>query len=164
MSCCCTCVCSMRAAYACVVHSSPAWYFCYCCSMSDIAPRLCRLPLHNLRYVLLLQKPLYMGVVRTAVCAGMLCSPYALHALLMVGVLQLELGRNRCRDKRMEVWPRAVDTTLFNPAFRCESMRQRMTDGHPDATILVYVGRLGAGLQLTLTSPLLLQVIAFYIV
>ncbi|KAL3155300.1 hypothetical protein ABBQ32_013082 [Trebouxia sp. C0010 RCD-2024] len=57
---------------------------------------------------------------------------------------KLELGRNRCRDKRMEVWPRAVDTTLFNPAFRCESMRQRMTDGHPDATILVYVGRLGA--------------------
>ena len=81
-----------------------------------------------------------------------------------LGVLQLELSRNRCRDKRMEVWPRAVDTTLFNPAFRCDSMRQRMTDGHPDATVLVYVGRLGAGLQLTLPLPLLLKLVALHAV
>ncbi len=59
---------------------------------------------------------------------------------------QLELSRNKCRDKRIDVWPRAVDTTVFNPAFRSQSMRERMTDGNPDATILVYVGRLGAGL------------------
>ena len=64
--------------------------------------------------------------------------------------VQLELSRNKCRDKRIDVWPRAVDTTVFNPAFRSQAMRERMTDGHPDATILVYVGRLGAG---TLTSP-----------
>ena len=63
----------------------------------------------------------------------------------MFAVLQLELSRNKCRDKRIDVWPRAVDTAVFSPAFRSQAMRERMTDGHPDATILVYVGRLGAG-------------------
>ena len=67
-------------------------------------------------------------------------------------LLQLELRRNRCRDKRIDVWPRAVDTSVFNPAFRSEAMRTRMTDGHPDATILVYVGRLGAGVPLPFLS------------
>ena len=76
----------------------------------------------------------------------------ALHALLTLGLLQLELSRNRCRDKRIDVWPRAVDTAVFNPAFRCEAMRQRMTDGHTHATVLVYVGRLGAGLILLRSS------------
>lgn len=71
-----------------------------------------------------------------------------LHALLTSVMLQLELSRNKCRDKRIDVWPRAVDTTIFNPALRCEAMRQRMTDGHTDATVLVYVGRLGAGVML----------------
>ena len=88
-----------------------------------------------------------------------LCSKFAwfaqaLHALLTFGMLQLELSRNKCRDKRIDVWPRAVDTTIFNPAFRCEAMRRRMTDGHTDTTVLVYVGRLGAGLT-TLHSCLI---------
>lgn len=61
--------------------------------------------------------------------------------------MQLELKRNKCRDKRIDVWPRAVDTTVFNPTFRSQAMRERMTDGNPDATILVYVGRLGAGIS-----------------
>lgn len=120
-------------------------------STSRLAPSLSGCPCTS--HAMCPSLSLCMGVFHIAVPV---CSPYALHALLMVGVLQLELGRNRCRNKRMEVWPRAVDTTLFNPAFRCESMRQRMTDGHPDATVLVYVGRLGAGLQLTLALPLLL--------
>lgn len=72
------------------------------------------------------------------------CTLVADLTLVPSKAMKVELSRNRCRDKRMDVWPRAVDTNVFNPEFRCESMRQRMTDGHPDATVLVYVGRLGA--------------------
>ena len=68
--------------------------------------------------------------------------PYVQTVTLMV---QLELSRNKCRDKRIDVWPRAVDTAVFNPAFRSQAMRERLTDSNPEATILVYVGRLGAG-------------------
>ena len=68
-----------------------------------------------------------------------------LHTDSWHALLQLELSRNRCRDKRIDVWPRAVDTTVFNPSYRSHDMRVRMTDGNPDATILTYVGRLGAG-------------------
>jgi hypothetical protein len=32
----------------------------------------------------------------------------------------------------------------FNPRFASQSMRERLTDGHPEAPLLVYVGRLGA--------------------
>lgn len=65
---------------------------------------------------------------------------------ILHSVLQLELSRNKCRDKRIDVWPRAVDTTVFHPAFRSQAMRERMSGGNADATILVYVGRLGAGM------------------
>ena len=36
---------------------------------------------------------------------------------------------------------------MFNPAFRSEAMRARMSGGKPDSVILTYVGRLGAGAQ-----------------
>ena len=66
--------------------------------------------------------------------------------------MQLELGRNKCRNKRIDVWPQAVDTDIFNPRFRSSEMRERMTEGNPDAPILVYVGRLGAGALFCLLS------------
>ncbi len=34
---------------------------------------------------------------------------------------------------------------MFNPAFRSQEMRARMSGGKPDSVILTYVGRLGAG-------------------
>jgi len=43
------------------------------------------------------------------------------------------------------VWQRGVDTDVFHPRHRSRAMRERMTDGNPDAPLLVYVGRLGAG-------------------
>lgn len=63
--------------------------------------------------------------------------------------LQLELARNRCRSQRIDVWQQAVDTEVFNPVFRSADMRARMSGGRPDAVILTYVGRLGAGAPLT---------------
>ena len=58
------------------------------------------------------------------------------------------LRRNGCRSKRMDVWQRAVDTDRFNPAFRSDEWRSRITDGHPERVVLTYVGRLGAGARL----------------
>ena len=58
---------------------------------------------------------------------------------------QTELSRNKCRPQRIDIWQQAVDTDVFNPAFRSEEMRARMSGGKADAVILTYVGRLGAG-------------------
>ncbi|KAJ9516133.1 hypothetical protein QJQ45_024563 [Haematococcus lacustris] len=55
-----------------------------------------------------------------------------------------ELTRNDCRTKSIDVWQRGVDTEVFNPRFRNAAMRHRMSGGHPQAPLLLYVGRLGA--------------------
>lgn len=60
-------------------------------------------------------------------------------------MLQLELANNKCTPERLEVWQRGVDTVRFNPSYKCEAMRATLTDGHPEAPLLVHVGRLGAG-------------------
>jgi len=64
---------------------------------------------------------------------------------------------------RVEVWNKGIDTDVFNPKYGIKpwwtktdpgddaqaltagarAMRERMTDGNPDAPLLVYVGRLG---------------------
>lgn len=46
------------------------------------------------------------------------------------------------------MWQRAVDTQRFNPRFRNDEWRHRITGGHPDRVVLTYVGRLGAGAAL----------------
>ena len=43
---------------------------------------------------------------------------------------------------RVDLWRRGVDLDQFDPQRRSTRMRQRMTDGHPDRLIAVYVGRL----------------------
>lgn len=44
--------------------------------------------------------------------------------------------------KRVKVWGRGVDTALFNPAQRSAEWRARLSGGHPEAPLLLYVGRL----------------------
>lgn len=46
--------------------------------------------------------------------------------------------------KRVHVWRKGIDTERFNPEFRSAAMRARLTDGHPEDPLLIYVGRLGA--------------------
>ncbi|KAA8498997.1 Sulfoquinovosyl transferase SQD2 [Porphyridium purpureum] len=46
--------------------------------------------------------------------------------------------------ERVGLWRKGVDTDVFNPQYRSSDMRMRMSGGHPDAPLLVYVGRLGA--------------------
>jgi len=45
---------------------------------------------------------------------------------------------------RVDVWRKGIDTVRFQPRFRDDEMRDKMTDGHPDDFLMVYVGRLGA--------------------
>jgi glycosyltransferase involved in cell wall biosynthesis len=40
------------------------------------------------------------------------------------------------------LWGRGVDAEKFNPRFRNDEMRAFLSDGHPDDTLLIYVGRL----------------------
>lgn len=42
----------------------------------------------------------------------------------------------------IELWPRAVDTRTYRPDRRTQQMRERLTDGHPQDPLMVYVGRL----------------------
>ena len=59
--------------------------------------------------------------------------------------MQRELAVHKCTEERIEVWQRGVDTSKFNPSYRSEAMRAQLSDGHPEAPLLVHVGRLGAG-------------------
>lgn len=55
----------------------------------------------------------------------------------------LELGVNE-----VGLWGRGVDAEKFNPRYRDDAMRDRLSDGHPDDTILLYVGRLSSEKQI----------------
>lgn len=46
--------------------------------------------------------------------------------------------------RRVGLWKRGVDSEKFHPRFASDSMRQRLSDGHPEDHILLYVGRLSA--------------------
>jgi glycosyltransferase involved in cell wall biosynthesis len=42
------------------------------------------------------------------------------------------------------LWQKGVDTESFDPKLACDQMRDRLSQGHPKAPLLLYVGRLGA--------------------
>ena len=71
-----------------------------------------------------------------------------------IAAAQTELSRNKCRPQRIDIWQQAVDTDVFNPAFRSQEMRARMSGGKPDSVILTYVGRLGAGRGIARRVPI----------
>ena len=52
---------------------------------------------------------------------------------------RVELERHGIR--RVKVWPHGVDTTRFMPSWRDAGFRRRLSDGHPEAPLLLYVGR-----------------------
>ena len=69
--------------------------------------------------------------------------------LVTSAAMKNELIKNLCRQKSIDVWQRGVDTEVFNPRFRSQEMRAKMTGGNPEAPLLVYVGRLGHEKNLT---------------
>ncbi|NUL47725.1 glycosyltransferase family 1 protein [Cellulosimicrobium funkei] len=44
--------------------------------------------------------------------------------------------------ERVDLWPKAVDTVGYHPANASAEMRATLTDGHPEAPLVVYVGRM----------------------
>jgi glycosyltransferase involved in cell wall biosynthesis len=44
--------------------------------------------------------------------------------------------------KRVRLWPKAVDTEQYHPRQFSKDMRHRLTDGHPELPLMLYVGRL----------------------
>jgi glycosyltransferase involved in cell wall biosynthesis len=44
--------------------------------------------------------------------------------------------------KRVRLWPKAVDTDTYQPSNYSSEMRKRLTNGQPEAPLMLYVGRL----------------------
>ena len=72
--------------------------------------------------------------------------------------VQQELSKHACNESRLDVWQRGVDTDTFHPRFRSQDMRSQMTDGHPEAPLLIHVGRLGAEKNLFVLKDMLEQI------
>jgi glycosyltransferase involved in cell wall biosynthesis len=56
------------------------------------------------------------------------------------------------------LWRRGVDAEQFHPARANADMRHRLSDGHPDETIMLYVGRLSHEKQIDRLSEVLKRV------
>ncbi len=57
--------------------------------------------------------------------------------------------------RRSGLWRRGVDAERFHPRFANAAMRARLSDGHPEDPLLLYVGRLSAEKQLHTLRPAL---------
>jgi glycosyltransferase involved in cell wall biosynthesis len=57
--------------------------------------------------------------------------------------------------ERLDLWQRGVDTVQFHPRFKSDEMRSRLTQGHPEDTLFLYVGRLSAEKEIQQILPVL---------
>ncbi len=57
--------------------------------------------------------------------------------------------------ERVDLWQRGVDTELFQPELASPEMRDRLSQGHPESPLLLYVGRLGAEKEIDRIKPIL---------
>lgn len=57
--------------------------------------------------------------------------------------------------ERIQVWQRGVDTELFRPQLARLEMRHRLTEGHPEDPLLLYIGRLSAEKEIDRIKPVL---------
>ena len=57
--------------------------------------------------------------------------------------------------ERTDLWQRGVDTEMFQPHLYSPKMRDRLTQGHPEAPLLLYVGRLSAEKEIENIKPVL---------
>jgi len=57
--------------------------------------------------------------------------------------------------ERVDLWQRGVDTETFHPHLASKEMRSRLTQGHPESPLLLYVGRLSAEKEIERIKPVL---------
>jgi glycosyltransferase involved in cell wall biosynthesis len=57
--------------------------------------------------------------------------------------------------ERLDLWQRGVDTVQFHPRFKNAEMRSRLTEGHPEDILFLYVGRLSAEKEIQNILPVL---------
>jgi len=57
--------------------------------------------------------------------------------------------------KRVELWQKGVDTERFTPDKATAEMRARLTQGHPEDKLMVYIGRLSAEKGIEACRPVL---------
>ncbi len=57
--------------------------------------------------------------------------------------------------KRVELWQKGVDTETFSPDKASPEMRERLTQGHPEDKLMVYIGRLSAEKGIEACRPVL---------
>ncbi len=60
--------------------------------------------------------------------------------------------------KQVGLWRRGVDAEMFHPSYATHDMRMRLSDGHPQDPIMLYVGRLSNEKQIDKIRPVLEQV------
>ncbi|KAK9807085.1 hypothetical protein WJX73_002666 [Symbiochloris irregularis] len=99
----------------------------------------------------------WKGLVKPMWGVIQFCTLMADLTLVPSKAMKNELARNRVRSKRIDIWQQAVDTEIFNPRFRSAEMRSRMSGGNPSATILTYIGRLGAEKNLKVLRDILVK-------
>jgi glycosyltransferase involved in cell wall biosynthesis len=57
--------------------------------------------------------------------------------------------------ERLKIWSRGINTQHFTPGKRSIEWRERLTEGHPDAPLLLYVGRIGVEKRIEFIRPIL---------
>ena len=57
--------------------------------------------------------------------------------------------------ERVDLWQRGVDTDMFQPHLASRQMRSRLSQGHPEDPLLLYVGRVSAEKQIDQIKPVL---------
>ena len=57
--------------------------------------------------------------------------------------------------ERVDLWQRGVDTEMFGPHLASQQMRSRLSQGHPEDPLLLYVGRVSAEKQIDRIKPVL---------
>ncbi|HYO87000.1 MAG TPA: glycosyltransferase family 1 protein [Candidatus Limnocylindrales bacterium] len=70
----------------------------------------------------------------------------------------IQADMERIGINNVRLWKRGVNADKFNPRFRNADMRDLLSDGHPEDTLLIYVGRLGTEKQIDQIKAVLEQV------
>ena len=80
------------------------------------------------------------------------------HALADINIATSETMKAELADQgihNLHVVRRGVDTRTFHPRFASAAMRERLTQGHPDKKLLVFVGRLAAEKEIHRLRPMM---------